>query len=158
MTIPFLCSLCCLLWIGFGIGSYAADFALLKPAAFAHHIKRFNTMEDENVTNFVSNAESWDWLQQNIPFFECPDADVEAIYYYRWWSFRKHLVQTPNGFVLTEFLTPVSHAGQYNTISCAVGHHLAEGRWLRDDRYLNDYITFWLRGNGPRAPHWTPRR
>ncbi len=29
------------------------------------------------------------------------------------------------------FLTPVRHAGAYNTISCAAGHHLAEGLWLR---------------------------
>ena len=105
---------------------------MLKPAAFAHHIERFNSMEDENVTNFVSNAESWDWLQQNIPFFECPDREVEEMYYFRWWSFRKHLVQTTNGFVITEFLTPVKHAGHFNTISCAAGFHLAEGRWLRD--------------------------
>jgi hypothetical protein len=124
----------------------ASDFSVLKPAAFTHHIERFNTMEDENVTNFVSNARSWEWLQQNIPLFECPDAEVEEIYYFRWWSFRKHVKQTPKGFVITEFLTPVSHAGEFNTISCAAGHHITEGRWLRDDRYLDDYIRFWLRG------------
>src|SRR6266550_3475527 len=128
---------------------------ILSPAAFAHHIERFNAMEDENVTNFVSNAKSWTWLQENIPLFECPDRDVEETYYFRWWSFRKHLRQTPNGFVITEFLTPVSHAGEFNTISCAAGHHLAEGRWLRDPRYLDDYIRFWLNGNhGKPQPHF----
>ncbi len=111
-------------------------------------------MEDENVTNFVSNAESWAWLQRNTPLFECPDGEVEEIYYYRWWSFRKHLVRTAQGFVITEFLTPAGHAGASNTISCAVGHHLAEGRWLRDPRYLDDYTRFWLRGNrGKPQPH-----
>jgi hypothetical protein len=119
----------------------------LKPDAFAHLIERFNTMENENVTNFVSNAKSWDWLRENIPFFECPDREVQEIYYYRWWSFRKHLKQTPNGFVFTEFLVPIRHAGAHNTISCAAGHHLAEGRWLRNTRYLDDYTLFWLRGN-----------
>src|SRR5688572_8173403 len=104
-------------------------------------------MESESVTNFVSNAKSWEWLRENIPFFECPDREVEEIYYYRWWSFRKHLKQTTNGFVFTEFLTPARHAGAHNTISCAVGHHLAEGRWLRNDHYLDDYSLFWLRGN-----------
>jgi hypothetical protein len=133
----------------------AADFLVLNPAGFAHHIERFNTMEDENVTNHVSNAESWAWLQRNIPRFECPDREVEEMYYFRWWSFRKHLVKTPRGFVFTEFLTSVNHAGPFNTISCAVGHHLAEGRWLRDDRYLNDYTRFWLRGNhGKPQPHF----
>ena len=67
-----------------------------------------------------------------MPLFDCPDGDFEEIYYFRWWTFRKHIKQTPDGRVLTEFITPVSHAGPYNTISCAVGHHLAEGRWLRD--------------------------
>lgn len=105
-------------------------------------------MEDENVTNQVSNAESWKWLQRNIPLFECPDAGVEEMYYFRWWSFRKHVVKTPKGYVITEFLTPVSHAGQFNTVSCAAGFHLAEGRWLREDRYLDDYTRFWLRGDG----------
>jgi hypothetical protein len=107
-------------------------------------------MEDENVTNFVSNAHSFDWLAANIPRFECPDREVEEIYSFRWWSFRKHLKQTTNGFVLTEFLVPMRHAGPHNTISCAAGHHLAEGRWLRDPRYLDDYTRFWLRGDNGR--------
>jgi len=134
---------------------FAGEFSVLKPTAFAHHIERFNTMEDEIVTNYVSNAQCWEWLQKNIPFFECPDPEVEEIYFFRWWSFRKHIKQTPKGFVVTEFLTPVNHAGEFNTISCATGMHLAEGRWLHDDRYLNDYITFWLRGNhGKAQPHF----
>ena len=130
----------------------ASDFAILKPAAFAHHVEHFNSMEDENVTNFISNAQSWAWLQKEIPFFECPDQEVEELYYFRWWSFRKHLVKTPAGFVITEFLTPVKHAGIYNTISCAAGFHIAEGRWLRDQNYLGDYISFWLRGNEGKPP------
>jgi hypothetical protein len=132
----------------------AGDLHVLKPATFAHYVESFNTMEDENVTNFISNADSWDWLQKNIPLFTCPDREVEELYYFRWWSFRKHLVQTTNGFVFTEFLTPVRHAGMSNTISCATGFHLAEGRWLRDPRYLDDYTLFWLRGNGGKPqPH-----
>lgn len=133
----------------------AADFEVLKPAAFAHHVERFNAMEDENITNFVSNAGSWSWLEKNIPLFECPDREVEEIYYFRWWSFRKHLVRSTNGFVFTEFLTPVRHAGVDNTISCAAGFHLAEGRWLRDPQYLDDYARFWLRGHDGRPqPHF----
>lgn len=130
-------------------------FAVLNPAAFAHHIERFNAMEPETVVNHVPNAEAWPWLQKNIPLFECPDREVEEIYHFRWWSFRKHLKQTPKGFVITEFLTPVSHAGEFNTISCAAGFHLAEGRWIRDDRYLDDYTRFWLRGaDGKPQPHF----
>jgi hypothetical protein len=133
----------------------AETFAVLKPAAFAHHIEYFNTMETETIVNHIPNSESWSWLQNNIPLFECPDRDVEEIYYFRWWSFRKHIKQTPKGYVITEFLPPVSHAGEFNTISCATSLHLAEGRWLRDDRYLNDYTQFWLRGDrGKPQPHF----
>jgi hypothetical protein len=120
---------------------------LLRPAAFSHYVERFDSMEDENWTNAVPNSCSWDWLCKNIPFFACPDREVEEMYYFRWWSFRKHIEQTPKGFVLTEFLIPMRHAGEFNTISCAVGHHLDEGRWLRDGTYLDDYTRFWLEGN-----------
>jgi hypothetical protein len=128
--------------------SHAADtFVILKPAAFSHHLEYFNTMEPETIVTQIPNSNSWAWLQKSIPLFECPDRDVEEIYYFRWWSFRKHLKQTPKGYVITEFLPPVSHAGEFNTISCATSLHLAEGRWLRDDRYLNDYTKFWLHGD-----------
>jgi hypothetical protein len=101
-------------------------------------------MEDENVTNFISNADSWNWLQKEIPFFECPDKEVEEMYYFRWWSFRKHLEQTTNGFVFTEFLT------KPQPISSALGHQIAEGRWLHDQNYLDDYVRYWLRDTNSR--------
>ncbi|MCB1095110.1 MAG: glycoside hydrolase [Verrucomicrobiae bacterium] len=130
-----------------------ADENVIKPDNFKHHIERFNAMAEETVVNLIPNAESWDWLQQNIPFFECPDNAVEEIYYFRWWSFRKHLKQTPKGFVFTEFLTPVGHAGDFNTVSCALGHHIAEGRWLHDRKPIDQYMLYWLRGSdGKPAP------
>jgi hypothetical protein len=133
----------------------AADFSVLQPAVIARQVTRFNSMEVEAVTNHIPDAQSARWLEQNIPRFECPDREVEELYYFRWWSFRKHIRQTPHGFVITEFLTPVKHAGAFNTISCAAGHHLAEGRWLRDGRYLDDYTRFWLRGSaGKPQPHF----
>ncbi len=39
----------------------------------------------------------------------------------------------------------MSHAGDYNSLSCALGHHIAEGRWLRDRQYVDGDIRFWLR-------------
>ena len=88
------------------------------------------------------------WFEERIPFFECPDADLQQTYYFRWDVFRKHLKQTPDGFVVTEFTPPVSWAGKYNTISCAAGHHLYEGRWLRETNLVRDYATFWFRKGG----------
>jgi len=123
-----------------GVNGLAAEKSqLLKPDVFAPYIERFNAMEDENVTNYISNARSLTWLQTEIPRFECPDPEVEEMYYFRWWSFRKHLEQTPNGFVFSEFLT------RPNPVSSALGHQLAEGRWLHDQKYLDDYVRYWLR-------------
>ncbi|MFZ2148800.1 MAG: glycosyl hydrolase family 65 protein [Sedimentisphaerales bacterium] len=121
--------------------------SILKPDSFKHYVHYFNTMEDENIVNLISNAQSWLWMKSNIPLFECPDKAFEEIYYYRWWTYRKHIKQTPDGLVLTEFILPVKHAGKYNTISCPLGHHIREGRWLHNQKYLKDYVTFWFRMN-----------
>ncbi|OHB54943.1 MAG: hypothetical protein A2173_03405 [Planctomycetes bacterium RBG_13_44_8b] len=121
--------------------------SILNPDDFKHYVDYFNSIDDEDVVNFIPNSEAWLWMKENIPFFECPDKDFEQIYYYRWWTFRKHIKKTPAGFVMTEFITPVKHAGIYNTISCALGHHIYEGRWLKNQQYLDDYVLFWFRGN-----------
>ena len=34
---------------------------------------------------------------QSIPLFECPDKTIERTYYFRWWTYRKHLRKTPSG-------------------------------------------------------------
>jgi hypothetical protein len=55
---------------------------------------------------------------------------------------------------VTEFLPPVPWAGPENTINCAVGHHVREGRWLKDSSVTWEYLKFMLekgRVNGPRA-------
>lgn len=120
------------------------NFFVLSKNLLKEEVDYFNTIDEEAVTNFVSNAKSYDWLAENIPLLECPDAAIQQIYYYRWWSFRKHLKETPDGFIFTEFIEPVSHASKYNAISCALGHHIYEGRWLHDPTYINQYIDFWL--------------
>ncbi len=118
---------------------------LLDPEQFRRYVEYFNSMLPEDVINWIPDSRAWEWMRENIPLFSCPDPEVEEIYYYRWWAYRKHIKKTPAGFILTEFLRPVRHAGDYNAISCALGHHLAEGRWLRDRRYLDEYLNFWLR-------------
>jgi hypothetical protein len=60
---------------------------------------------------------------------------------------RKHIKQTEKGFVFTEFLVQRSYADKYNLISSGLGHHIYEARWLHDQKYLNDYIHVWYRGN-----------
>ncbi len=126
---------------------------ILDPASFRHYIDSFNRDDSGDAGGFIHNAQAADWIEQQIPFLACPDRDIEATYYYRWWAFRKHIEKTPRGFVVTEFLRHVKHAAEYNAISCALGHHIAEGRWLRERRYLDDYVDFWLHGGADRGLH-----
>lgn len=124
---------------------------ILEPSAFRHYVDEFNQNDNELYPQAVPNSESWDWLSRNVPFFECPDREIELTYYFRWWTFRKQIRSTPEGYVITEFLPSVPWAGKFNTISCAAGHHFYEGRWLADARYLDDYARFWFRqGAEPR--------
>ena len=38
--------------------SFGVTASILNPSDFAHYIIQFNSMEDENVTNFISNSKS----------------------------------------------------------------------------------------------------
>jgi hypothetical protein len=127
--------------------SFAAPI-ILSPGTYQGIVESFNRGDNELTTNSVPNALAWDWMKDNIPWFDCSDKEIQEIYYFRWWTFRKHLKQTPAGYIITEFLPSVPWAGKFNSISCAAGHHIDEGRWLHDRRYLDDYIRFWFRGGG----------
>ncbi|MEO6434802.1 MAG: hypothetical protein ABIP55_03440 [Tepidisphaeraceae bacterium] len=121
---------------------------MLNPADYRHYVDAFNAIDvPEDVVNLIPNAAAWGWMTQNVPLLDCPDKTLEKIYYYRWWTFRKHIKETPAGVIMTEFITPVSHAGSHNSISCALGFHIAEGRWIRNQRYVDEYTRFWFRGD-----------
>ncbi len=91
----------------------------------------------------ISNAEALDWMGAHIPRVALCNPMLEQTYYFRWWTFRKHIKSTPEGCVISEFHPDVSC--QYNTIPCACGRHIEEGRWLRDCSVPADYIAFWYR-------------
>ena len=105
-------------------------------------------MDDEPIKNAIHNSQCWEWMQNNVPWFECPDKEIEEIYYYRWWVYRKHIKETPSGYVITEFLPEVGHAKKYNTIVCAAGLHVDEGKWLRNRNYVADYLNHWFSEDG----------
>jgi predicted GH43/DUF377 family glycosyl hydrolase len=128
----------------------AAGLGLLQPDTFRPYIDASNQNDNELYAQQIPNSAAWDFLKTNIPWFECPDKEIEQIYYFRWWTYRKHIKQTPDGFIITEFLPPVPWAGKYNSISCAAGHHFYEGRWLHDPKYLDAYSRFWFHGGDPR--------
>lgn len=121
------------------------------------YIKKYNEEDESSYTTCISNAQVEDFLRNNIPYFNCPDKGLEMTYYFRWWIYRKHIKETPNGFVVTEFLPEVPQGGKYNTICCPAAHHFYEGRWLHNPNYLRDYANFWFKGGGnPRSYSFWP--
>jgi hypothetical protein len=122
--------------------------AVLHSDDFKHFIDGFNANDQELYPAAIRNADAWTFLRDNIPLLDCPDRTLEEIYYFRWWTYRKHIKQTPDGFIITEFLPDVHWAGKYNSINCAAALHFYEGRWLHDPKYLDDYAVFWLRKGG----------
>ena len=124
-----------------------ATATVLKYKDFDHYVKVFNESEDENIAQAIPNAEASAWMEKNIPLFECPQHNFEEMFYFRWWTLRKHIKETPVGYGMTEFLVNRSYADKYNLIACAVGHHIHESRWLHNDEYLNQILHTWYRGN-----------
>lgn len=109
------------------------------------YIAKFNREDTEYYSQDIPNASAEEWLTENIPLIDIPDAKLEQIYYFRWWVFRKHIQTTPDGLILTEFLPKVCWSGTHNSIIAAVGHHLAEAKWLRHSKKLvEEYVRFWL--------------
>jgi hypothetical protein len=86
-------------------------------------------------------------MKQNVPLFDCPQRNFEEMYYFRWWTLRKHIENTPVGYAMTEFLVPRSYADKYNLIASGVGHHIHESRWIRDGKYLDGILNTWYHGN-----------
>ena len=105
---------------------------------------------------FWDNRDS-DWFKTNIPFFECPDSEINTTYYYRWELVTKHLTYgSPNsGYSFTEFIDRPFWSGAYGAISCPAGHQLYEVRWLRDPRYARDYSQYWLRTPGAQPRNYS---
>lgn len=126
----------------------AGEGPVLQAASYKHYIDDFNRNDREIAVNHVPNSSAWKWMAANMPLLDCSRKDLEEIYYFRWWTYRKHIRQTPDGFIVTEFLPSVPWSGKHNSINCPAGHHFYEGRWLHDPRYLDDYAVFWFRKGG----------
>ncbi|MDR2042632.1 MAG: hypothetical protein LBP98_10015 [Tannerella sp.] len=132
-----------------GQNPHGAAAREIVPASLVRdYVARFNAADEELVAQAIPNSLAADFMTAHIPRFEYPDRQIEEIYYFRWWTYRKHLKQTPDGYIVTEFLPPVPWAGKYNGISCPALHHYNEGRWLRNRAFLDDYARYWLRGGG----------
>jgi len=70
------------------LGAFAnSRFAIIDPAAAKASIHR-----------------DGDWIVDHAPIFECSDATLQQIYEFRWAVYHRHIVKTPDGYVVTEFL------------------------------------------------------
>ena len=131
--------------------------SILKSDALRTYVASFNSQRPDDTSEglagdgsvtAIRNNQAAEWMEKNVPLFECSDKDIEEIYHFRWWTYRKHIRNTPDGFVVTEFLPQVSWSKKHNTINCPVGHHLYEGRWLRDPKIIDDYTRFYFGKGG----------
>lgn len=106
--------------------------------------------------DFWSNKD-WVWYEENIPFLETPDKDIDMTYYYRWELATIHLVygSPESGYASTEFIDRPWWSGAFGTISCPAGHQLYDYRWLRNQKYLKDYSKFWFKTPGAQPLNYT---
>lgn len=118
-------------------------------SGFSVHAASPKPLDERSILKLRYGADST-WYADNIPLFEASDRQLEDVYYYRWAVFRAHQRDLgPDGYITTEFLDDVSWQRQpYASLNDASAFHIREGRWLRDRRYVHDYIDFMYDGGG----------
>ena len=117
-------------------------FTLLHPADYRHYITQFAT--DEREATDQQPPDEWSWIAANVPLFDSSNKQFEEMYYFRWYAWEKHLVSTPRGFIITEWLPkPADPEGFYGALPDAAPFHLGEARWLRNPKIAADYARLW---------------
>lgn len=114
-------------------------------------VAQFNADDNELYKGDFPNDVAEKFLLENVPLFDCPDGELKDVYYFRWWSFRKHLsYYSEVGWVISEFMPKVVWGGKYNAIVCPASLQLREARWLRDPKYASQYLDYWCFAEGDR--------
>ncbi len=125
----------------------APPLHLLRADDFHPYIAQFAADEREATGKAPAN-DPWPWLEANIPFFSSSDKQFEEMYYFRWYAWQKHVVQSSRGVLITEWLPkPDAPDGFYGALPDAAPLHLGEARWLRDPHIASDYARFWITPN-----------
>ncbi len=133
--------------------SNAAQVAVLKPSDYAHYVELFRNQEREATGSEypgVNGEDSWTWMQREIPWFDSSNKQFEEMYYFRWYAWKKHLVSTPHGYVITEWLPKPDFPkagqedGSYGALPDAAPFHIGEARWLRDQKIAQDDARYWF--------------
>ncbi len=117
-------------------------FTVLRPSDYHHYVTVFAA--DELAATKKSPTDEWPWMVANIPFFSSSNKEFEEMYYFRWYAWEKHVVKTPHGYVITEWLPkPADPNGFYGALPDAAPFHLNEARWLRNPEIAADYARVW---------------
>ena len=158
----------------------SGSFALLDPADYEPYFIGLPEVGG------ITGAAAFAFAKEQLPFIDLPastEEDIMAAYYYRTKVLREHIIDTgfPDApFAVSECKFPTTQANmsahpptivngtvgclwgdQNGVINAASGHHIAEGSWLRDPKYMNSYLNYFFKGahypNGTRASTYSPR-
>jgi hypothetical protein len=66
------------------------------------YVDQFNRDDNELYVNYIPNSAAYEWMAAHVPLINIPDKELEAVYYFRWWTFRKHIKKTESGFIISE--------------------------------------------------------
>jgi hypothetical protein len=117
-------------------------FAVLHPGDYRHYVVQFAA--DESEATAQQPEDEWPWMESNIPLFDSSNKRFEEMYYFRWYAWQKHLVSTPRGYIITEWLPkPADPEGFFGALPDGAPFHLGEARWLRNPRIASDYARMW---------------
>ncbi|MDE3149297.1 MAG: hypothetical protein KGL37_07490 [Acidobacteriota bacterium] len=118
-------------------------FTVLHAGDYHHYVVQFAA--DESAATGHQPSDEWPWIEANIPLFSSSDKQFEEMYYFRWYAWQKHVVQTKRGYLITEWLPkPLAPDGSYGALPDAAAFHLGEARWLRNPRIADDDARFWI--------------
>jgi hypothetical protein len=122
-----------------------SEFLVLNPADFKDHFVEGLPCPVPPCGGV--NTSTYEWAVENLPFFDTDDEDLVSAYYFRIKTYKSHIIETDYvdaPFVLSEFGPAVHWGGAFGTINAAAGHHIHEGRWIRDKRVMDSEIGFWF--------------
>ena len=144
-----------LLLVAPAMAQTSSPFSMLHPEDYHHYVALFKAQEVEATK--VQPMDEWPWMAANIPLFDASDKSFEEMYYFRWYAFQKHVVETKRGFVITEWLPkPEVADGFFGALPDAAPFHLGEARWLRNPKIASDDARYWLSPDGDPRKYSTP--